>query len=120
MIYANFESILVPENNGKESPEEYYRRKYQKNVACFYSYKLVYVDDKFSKPLKSYFVQDSVYKFINSMIEESKDCADMMKNHFNKELVMIKEDDEYFENSTKCLSLDNVYVDGGDVIPLLW
>ena len=71
-----------------------------------------------SKPFKSYFVQDAVYKFVNSMIEEGKDCADMMKNHFNEELVMIKEDDEYFENSTNCLSLDNVHVDG-DVILLL-
>ena len=25
-----------------------------------------------------------------------------MKNHFNKELVMTKEDNEDFENSTKC------------------
>ena len=36
------------------------------------------------------------------MIEESKYRSDVMKRHFNKELVMSKEDNEDFENSTKC------------------
>ena len=35
-IYDSFESILVPEDNGKRNPEESYRDKYQKHVA--YSY----------------------------------------------------------------------------------
>ena len=35
-----------------------------------------------------------------------------MKKHFNKELVMTKEDDEDIENSTKCWIYDNVYVEG--------
>ena len=30
MIYAEFESILVPEDNGKQNPEESYTNKYQK------------------------------------------------------------------------------------------
>ena len=34
MIYADFESILVPENNGKQNPGESYTSKYQKHVAC--------------------------------------------------------------------------------------
>ena len=32
-------------------------------------------------------------------IEESKYCSDVIKKHFNKELVMTKEDNEDFENS---------------------
>ena len=36
------------------------------------------------------------------MIKESILCTDIMKKHFNKELVMTTEDDEDFENSTKC------------------
>ena len=40
--------------------------------------------------------------FISSIIEESKYCSDVMKKHFNKELVMTKEDSKDFENSTKC------------------
>ena len=49
LIYADFESILVPENNGKQSPNESYWSKYQKHIACSYGYKLVCVDDEFSE-----------------------------------------------------------------------
>ena len=35
-----------------------------------------------------------------------------MKKHFNKEFVMTKEDNEDFENSTKCWIFDNDYIDG--------
>ena len=36
------------------------------------------------------------------MIEESKPCIGVMEKGFNKELSMTKEDNEDFENSTKC------------------
>ena len=36
------------------------------------------------------------------MIKESKYCRSAMQKHFNKELRMTKEDNEEFENPTKC------------------
>ena len=45
------------------------------------------------------------------MIEESKYYRDVMKKHFNKELGITKEDNEDFENSTKCWICDNDYID---------
>ena len=54
MIYADFESILVPKNNEKQNPKESYTNKYQKHVACSYYCKLVGADDKFRKPFKTY------------------------------------------------------------------
>ena len=39
MIYADFESILVPEDNEKQNLNESYTNKYQKHVAFSYSYK---------------------------------------------------------------------------------
>ena len=60
MIYANFESILVPEDNRKQNPNESYTNKYQKHVPCSYGYKLVCVDEKFSKPFKSCLGKDAV------------------------------------------------------------
>ena len=44
------------------------------------------------------------------MIEESKYCSDMIKNNFNKELVMTKEDNENFKNVTKYGICENDYV----------
>ena len=60
MIWADFENILVPEDNGKQNPNEFYTNKYQKDVSCSYGYKLLCVDDKFSKPFKSYLGKDAV------------------------------------------------------------
>ena len=52
MIYADFESILVPEKNGKQNPDEPYTNKHQNPVGCSYGYKLVCVDEQFNKPFK--------------------------------------------------------------------
>ena len=46
------------------------------------------------------------------MIKESRYCSEVMKNHFNKELVMTTEDNENFKNSTKCWVCDDDYIDG--------
>ena len=92
IISADFESILVPEDNGKQNPEESHMNKYQKHIACSYGNKFICVDDKFSKPFTTYLAEDAVYNIIHSMVEERKYCSDMMKKHFNKELLMTKED----------------------------
>ena len=34
MIYADFGSILAPEDNGTQNPNKSYTSKYQKHVAC--------------------------------------------------------------------------------------
>ena len=68
-------------------------------------------DDQFSTPFKTYLGKHVVYNFINNMVEESKYCSDVMKKHFNKELVMTNEDNENFKSSTKCWICDNDYID---------
>ena len=84
----------MPQNNRKQNREESCTNKYQKHIACSYGYKSVCAD-KCGKPFKIYLGEDAVYNFINSMIKESKYCSDVMKKHFNKELVMTKEDNDY-------------------------
>ena len=96
MIYADFESILVPENNGVQNQNESYTNKYQKYIDCSCGYKLVCVDDNFNKSFKTYL---GVYNFNNSMIKETRHCSEVMKKQFNKELVMTKENNKDFENS---------------------
>ena len=76
----------MPENTGKKNPEESYKNKYQKHIACSYGYKLVCVDDKFSKSFKTSFGEDVVNNFINSTIEESKYCSEVIKKILTKNL----------------------------------
>ena len=52
MIYANFDSILVPEDNGKQNRDDTYANKYQKHVACSFGYNLVCADHKFRRFVK--------------------------------------------------------------------
>ena len=111
LIHADFESILQPEDNQRQIPGKSYTNKYEKHIAWSYGNKLVCVDGKFSKPFKTYLGKDGDYNFINTMIEESKYCSDVMKKHFNKELVMTKEDNEDFKDSNKCWVCDNDYID---------
>ena len=92
----------MSEDKRKQNRNESYISKCQKHVTCSCRYKLARVNDKFNNSSKSYLGKDAVNNFISSMIEESKYCSDVMKIHFNKELVMTKKDNEYFENSTKC------------------
>ena len=110
IIYADFESISVSEDNGNQNPHEPYTNKYQKHVAYSYEYKLICIDDKFSKPFKSYLGEYAVYNLL-AAIKESKYCGDIIKKHFNKELLITKEDNEDFEDSTKCWICDNSYID---------
>ena len=62
----------MPENEGKQNPEDSYTKQYQKHITYSYGCKLVCVNNKFSKNFKIYLGEDDVYNFINSMIEESK------------------------------------------------
>ena len=51
----------------------------QTNIVFSYDYKLVCVDDKFTKLFMTYLGEDAVYNFINSMIEENKYCSEVIK-----------------------------------------
>ena len=69
----------MSENNWKRNPEKSYTNKCQKHIACSCGYKVVYVDDKISKPFKRYLGGDAVYNLINSVIEESAYCCEVIK-----------------------------------------
>ena len=70
----------MSENNGQQNPEESYRSKYPKHIAYSYGYKIVCVDDKFSK------LFNVIFNFGNSMIQESKFCREVMKKNVIKNM----------------------------------
>ena len=79
IISADFESILAPEGNRKQKPEESHTNK-------------------------------MLFTVLLITWSKKKYCGDIVKKHFNKELVMTKEHIEHF-NSTKCWICGNDYVD---------
>ena len=68
IISADFKSILVPEDNGKQNPKDSYTNKYQKHIASSYGSKLVCADEKFSKLFKTYLGENTVHNFIKKKV----------------------------------------------------
>ena len=87
-IYADFECNL----KDVEVYEGSYTKKYHDHVPCSYAYKIVCIDDKFSKPIVVYGGENAAYEFIKAILEEHKYCKKVMKKHFNKNLIMNEEE----------------------------
>ena len=87
-IYADFECNLKT----VESYEGSYSKKYQYHIPCSFAYKLVCVDDKFTKPIVVFRGKNPAYKFIEAILREYQYCKKVMKKHFNKNLIMSEEE----------------------------
>ena len=60
------------------------------------------MDDKFSKSVVFYREKNAVNKFFEAILKENDCCKKVIKNHFNKNLVMSAEDERRFQSSNKC------------------
>ena len=65
-IYADFECNLKDVKIYKGS----YSKKYHDHVPCSYAYKIVCIDDKFSKPIVIYRGENAAYEFIKVILKE--------------------------------------------------
>ena len=79
-----------------------YTAKYQDHIPCSFAYKLVCVDDKYSKDLVLYWGKNAIFKFIQSVFKEYDYCKGVMKKYFNKNLVMTYEEEKEFEKNEIC------------------
>ena len=57
-----------------ESYEGSYTKKYHEHVPCSYAYKVVYIDDKYSKLIVVYKGVNAAYEFVKSILKEHKFC----------------------------------------------
>ena len=101
-LCADFESLLKNADSGINNDCFSYISKYQDHVPCSFAYKLVCIDDKYSKDIVLYRVKNAVFKFIQCIFREYSYCKDVMKKPFNKNLVMTAEQNEEFERTNIC------------------
>ena len=101
-IYADFECNL----RGVESYEGSYTKKYQDHVPCSFSYKAVCINDMFTKPIVVFRGENVAYEFIKAILKEYEYCKKVMKKHFNKNLIM-SEEEEQFQSSNTCCICEN-------------
>ena len=55
-------------------------KKYHDNISCSFPYKLVCVDNKFTKPIVVYRGENASYEFIKAIFKEYQYCQKTMKN----------------------------------------
>ena len=84
---ADFECNL----KSLESCEGSYSKKYQDHIPYSFSYKLVFVDDRFNKPIAVFRGEIAACEFIEAILKEYEYCKKVMKKHFNKDLIMSEE-----------------------------
>ena len=74
------------------------QKKYQDHIPCSFDYKLVCVDDRFSKSTLFTEVKtllaNLLKQFLKNVIKKSE-CKKVMKKHFNKSLIIAEEEENF-------------------------
>ena len=78
------------------------QKKYQDHVPCSFAYKVVCIDDKFSKPIVVYRAKNAAYEFIKAIFKEYKYCSKIKNKHFKEDFIMSKEEEQLFHESNCC------------------
>ena len=103
-IYADFECILKKSKTCDEVVNENssWQRKYQDHVPCGFGYKVVCVNGRFTKEVVVYRGKNCVKKFIETILSEYEYCKNVVREHFNKNLIMLMKEEEMFQKANKC------------------
>ena len=97
-MYGDFGCILKKVDSDIEcSSNSSYTRKFQKQIFCSFAYKVVCINNNFSKKIVLYRGKDTVNKFVKSILNEYNYCRKVMKK-----LIMSVEKEERFEQSNIC------------------
>ena len=97
-IYADTESFLKRIN----SYEGEHTIKYQEYIPNSIGAKLVCIDDRFTLPSIIFKGKHCINKFILWVLKKYKWSQQIIKFHFNRDLIVTNEDEEIYENSHLC------------------
>ena len=87
----------------------------QDHIPCSFAYKVVCVDNIFSKKVVLYRRKNAVYRLFKAILEEYDYCNRMIKRHFNKNLIMSAEE-ERFQLTNSCWFCDKLFDVGDDKV----
>lgn len=79
VIYVDFE-VITEKIQTCIKKSKSYTEAYQKHTDYGYGYKVFCYDDKYSKPVQIYRGENAVYKFMEKMFQEVKNCKNSEKN----------------------------------------
>ena len=90
-----------------------YTEKYQRHIPYSFAYKVVCVDNKFSKDVVMHRGKNAAYEFIEAILKEYDYFKRIMKKHFNKNLAMSVDEEERFQLANSCWICNKLF-DTGD------
>ena len=103
VIYADFEALTRKIDSCSPRGDKSYTQAYQKHEACGFGYKVVcHYDQKYSKPAVIYRGKNTVPNIYQNLTEEVLYCKKVIKENFQKPLIMFKKDEEDFQKAKKC------------------
>ena len=103
-IYADFECSL----RGVECDEGSYTKKYQDHIPCSFAYKVVCIDDRFTKPTVVCRSENATDEFIKVILKEYEYFKKVMNKHFNKNSIMSEEEEHLFQESNSFWICENL------------
>ena len=103
-IYADIECFNKKVNIRKGESTTFY----SKHVPYSIGAKLVCIDDTYSLPLKIFFGSNCVNKFLQWVFNQRKRCNQIIKQYFNKPIIMTKEDEERYNSADTCWICDKL------------
>ena len=86
-----------------------FTKKKQKNnhISHIFAYKIVFADDRFSKPIVVFTVENAAYEFIKAILKENEHCKEVMKKQFNINLIITEEKEDQYQSSNTCWVCQN-------------
>ena len=114
---SDSEALLVPVSSCRPDDEKSYTLQYQNHTPCSIGYKLVSTyDDKYSKPVQIFRGEDCISKYLDSLYEQVDECKSIIREQYNKPLIMTHKDDMDFKNSKRCHICRKRYRDDDDPV----
>ena len=81
-IYADSECFLKRVKSNDKNNNASYTEKYQAHISYSFAYKVVCIDDKFSKKVVTIKGKNAIYEFIKAILEENDCCKKVIKKAF--------------------------------------
>ena len=87
-----------------------------KHIPCSFTLKDVFIDNKFTKLVIFTVVNNAVSKFIKAIFEEYDYCKNMVKKHFNKNIVIFVRNQKSFKSNSKCWICNKLFAIGDNKV----
>ena len=69
------------------------------------------IDDNFNRPVIRYTDENAFHNFIEAILKEYNYCIKIMKEHFNKNVIMSVVDKQRFQSNNKCWICNKLFAD---------